>query len=280
MKNRKGKEMKNIDRITWMLVVVLALSGTVALAQQYLAKPDESNEWRPQVDFTLEWVSRYIDKGETLNPDSVGQADLSLSLKGFYVGVWTCVDLTDVNDCHNEPEEWNYYLGYEYKFTGVPGVESLTIDLGWIYCDCPQDSSSDSQELHLGIQLEDVLLAPAVVVTWDYEDDLWCIEAGVSHEMTLEFISEKLLFGTSLVLVWGNTRWNGGLDKGDDTYKNALATANLATELKYQLTENISFGPYMLAAWALDHDIREKFQADSINNACNFVWGIRLDMEF
>ena len=272
--------MRKIGRIVWVLAAVLALSGTAAFAQQGLELSGGGNEWRPQVDFTLDWSSRYIDLGEVLNPDPVGQADLCLSLKGFYVGVWTCVDFTDVNGYHNEPEEWNYYLGYEYTFTDVPGVESLTIDLGWTYCDCPRDASSDSQEFHLGIQLEDVLLAPTVVVTWDYEDDIWWVEAGVSHEMPLEFISEKLLFGTALDLVWGNTRWNGGFDKGDDAYKNALATAALTTELTYQLTENISFGPYMIVAWALDHDIREKFRDDSINNACNFVWGIKLNMEF
>ena len=99
--------MKNIGRIAWMLVAVLALSGTAAFAQQ-----DDGNEWRPQVDFTLDWSSRYIDLGEVLNPDPVGQADLSLSLKGFYVGVWTCVDFTDVYGYHNDPEEWNYYVGY------------------------------------------------------------------------------------------------------------------------------------------------------------------------
>ena len=108
-----------------MLVVVLVLSGTAAFAQ---ASGD--NEWRPKVDFTLDWASRYIDKGEVVNPDSVGQADLCVSLQGFYVGVWTCVDFTDVYGYHNDPEEWNYYLGYEYKFTDVPGVESHTIDLG------------------------------------------------------------------------------------------------------------------------------------------------------
>ncbi len=268
-----------------MLVVVLVLSGTAVFAQQGLALSDlvqsaSNDEWRPEVSLTLDWTSRYIDKGEVSNPDPVGQVDLSLSLKGFYVGVWTCVDFTDVNGYRNEPEEWNYYLGYEYKFTGVPGVESLTIDLGWTYCDCPRNSSSDNQEIGLSIALEDVRLSPTVVFTWDYEDDIWCVEAGVSHEMPLKFISEKLLFGTSLDLAWGNTRWNGGLDKGDDTYKNALATATLTTELTYQLTENISFGPYTIVAWALDHDIREKFRDDSINNACNFVWGIKLNMEF
>lgn len=241
---------------------------------------DESNEWRPEVGLTLDWSSRYLDKGEVLTPDPIGQADLSLALKGFYVGVWTCVDFTDVNDYRNEPEEWNYYLGYEHTFSDLPVLESLSIDLSWTYCDCPRDSSSDSQELGLGIALGDILLAPTVVLTWDYEDDIWCVEAGISHDMPLECISEKLLFGVGLDLVWGNARWNGGFDKGDDAYKNALATAVLTTELTYQFTENIAFGPYLIAAWALDHDIRGKFRDDSINNACNFVWGIQLSMEF
>ncbi|MGI5925460.1 MAG: hypothetical protein ACOX9E_16065 [Lentisphaeria bacterium] len=272
--------MKNIGRIAWMLVTALALSGTAAFAQLGLTQLDGGSGWRPQVDFTLDWVSRYIDNGEVLNPEPVGQAELCLALKGFYAGVWTCVDFTDVNDYHNEPEEWNYYLGYEYTFADVPGVESLTIDLGWTYFDCPRASSSDSQKLHLGAQLEDILLTPKVVVNWNYEDDIWWIEAGVSHDMPLEFISEKLLFGSSLALLWGNTRWNGGLAKDSDAYKNALASAVLVTDLKYQLTENVSFGPFVIAAWALDHDIREKFRADSFNNACNFVWGIELGMEF
>ena len=88
------------------------------------------------------------------------------------------------------------------------------------------------------------------------------------------------MFGAALDLIWGNTRWNGGLSKGSDTYKNALASAVLTTDVKYEFTENISFGPFLIAAWALDHDIREKFQSSDINNNSNFVWGFSLDMEF
>ena len=119
--------MRKIGRIVWVLAAVLALSGTAAFAQQGLELSGGGNEWRPQVDFTLDWSSRYIDLGEVLNPDPVGQADLCLSLKGFYVGVWTCVDFTDVW-LSQRSEEWNYYVGYEYKFTDVPAV-GATIDL-------------------------------------------------------------------------------------------------------------------------------------------------------
>ena len=280
--------MKNISRAAWMLVIALVLSGTAAFAQENLVLPDENSEWRPGVAFVLDYGSRYLYKGEVWNPDRVLQADLCLSLNGFYAGVWTCYDFTDANGYDNEPEEWDYYLGYEYQFKDIPLVDSITIGLGWIYFDYPRAAAWDTQELNLGVMLEDVLLSPKMIVNWDYENDTWWIEAGVSHEMPVEFISEKLLFGTSLDLIWGNTRWNGyvdedegpGVDKDSDAYKNALISAVLVTDLKYQITENIAFGPYMIVAWALDHDMREKFRANDINNDCNFVWGVKLNMAF
>ena len=36
----------------------------------------------------------------------------------------------------------------------------------------------------------------------------------------------------------------------------------------------------MIGAWAIDHDMREKYRADDVNNDFNFVWGVKLDMAF
>jgi uncharacterized protein (TIGR02001 family) len=279
--------MKTLRCLAWVLVAVAMLSVS-ALAQEAALIQDSDSEWRPGVDFVLDYGSRYIYKGEVWNPDRVLQADLCLSLKGFYAGVWTCYDFTDANGYNNEPEEWNYYLGYEYQFTDIPLVESITLGLGWIYFDYPRASAWDTQELNFGVMLEDVLLTPKMVVNWDYENDTWWVEAGIRHEMPLESISDKLLFGVGLDLIWGNTRWCGyvdenqgpGVDKTSDAYKNALISAVLITDLKYQFNENIAFGPYMIGAWAIDHDMREKYRADDVNNDFNFVWGVKLDMAF
>lgn len=283
-----------MKKVGWLVCAVWAMA--VILAPQIWADqfsiPSEEDAWRPGVDFMLDYGSRYMYRGEVWNPDHVLQGDLCLSLQGFYAGIWTCFDFTDANGYNNEPEEWNYYLGYEYKFQDVPVVNSITLGVGWIYFDYPRAAECDTQEAYLTMSLEDTVLTPSLTVNCDYEHNTWWVQVGVRHEMPLEQISEKLCLLTGFDLYWGNTRWNARYNDAEwretyqsepaykDTYKNAISTGVLSAELNYKINDHFSFGPYLIAAWVLDHDIREMAKASQYNHAFNFVWGARLAMVF
>ena len=125
---------------------IAALAGTQVFAQE--AAPEMKEEKvcgliPSEVSLTLEYKSRYISDGFVVNPQNMlfGSFDLSWDLTshdGIYVGIWGANDLNRYNadsKVKYEPEEFDYYIGYWYKFTDIPALESLKLDLSYTYWD-------------------------------------------------------------------------------------------------------------------------------------------------
>ena len=277
--------MNNFKKVMCGFVGTAMLIGAQVFAQDAAPVAQKQNEWKPSIEFKLEYASRYMSKGKVCNPDRMIFSDLYIGLKDFYVGAWVANDLTDYNEGSGiayEPEEWDYYFGYATEISDLPIINSLTIDGSFTYFDYPTRSGWDksSTEQELAIKLTTGLfLNPGILVAWDYENDMWWAKTFVNYKYPLTQVFENLAFKTGAELLWGNTRFNGGLHDEDDTYKNALTALVWNVEFNYDITENFSCGPFGQVAWALDHDIREAWK-DGDGSSCNMLWGFRVIASF
>lgn len=237
---------------------------------------EESN--LPTLSATLTYASAYIYNGFIWNSGNVLQPDISLEWKGFFVGAWGNWDCMDDNGEQDDDfEEWDFYAGYGHTFADVPVLGALSLEGTYTYYKFPSFSEGDYQEISMKATLDDVLLQPSLLVAWDFEDDTYWASLGASHSVALSVISEKLSLDMEGELFWNNAkynRWTYGVDK------NALAALQVTTGLNYAVCDHFSCGPFVLFAWALDHDLREVWKDDPMNSTCNVLWGFALNAEF
>lgn len=284
----------NIKKLFCGLAGAAVLLGAQVFAQDATTAPgttpalETETSFIPYLSATVEYASRYMSKGEIVNPERVVFNDFYAELFGFYVELWTATDLTDYNEGDRidyEPEELDYIFGYNYTFEDIPIINSLKVDLNFTYFDYPSRSGWDKacteQEIALKLVTDIPYIAPGFMTAVDYEDDIWWAEFFISNNYTFDNITEDLALNNKLEMFWGNSRFNGGLhDVGQDTYKSAITTIVWSVDLTYNLNKYVSFGPFGQIAWAINHDIREDYKASSSNNACNMLWGLRLSAEF
>lgn len=249
-----------------------APGGSVAVVETQ----EESN--LPTLSATVNYASAYIYNGFIWNSGNVLQPEISLDWKGFFAGAWATWDCMDDNgEQDNDFEEWNYYAGYGHTFADVPALGALSLEGTYTYYDFPGFPESDYQEISFKATLDDVLLQPSLTVAWEFEDDTYWASLGASHSVALTAISEKLSLDMEGELFWNNAKynwWTYGVDK------NALAALQIKAGLNYAVCDYCSFGPFVICAWALDHDLREVWKDDAMNSAFNVLWGFALNAEF
>lgn len=246
----------------------------------------EDDGWVPSIALSADLASRYFSEGAISNDEPTTQIDLSISLKDFTVGVWTCIDLTDRVGYGNEPEEWDYYVTYAPSIGGDWAViKGLDFTFGYWYYDYPRASEADSQELEFAVNAQ-CLLSPGIDLYWDFENDLFYGSLNASHETPLDFISDKLTWENSCELWWGNSHYNCNDNYNwahmadEKTYKNCFFAFVWTTKFTFKIDEHFSFGPFLQLGYALDNDIRNEWKEDPMQNAVNFCWGANLSMEF
>jgi len=286
------------------LLVAGAVHAQEAAPAPQLEQP-ANNEWRPSVNFSVDYSSRYWCRGKLFNPERVMYGDLSLSLKGFYAGVWTAVDLTEENGYRNEPEEWDFYFGYSYTFENIEVINSLELDLNYTSFRYPRYGSNfgghspHEQCIALkattGYAIGDFDLNPGVDVRVDWNHDKWIKEAQwyfrvfVSHDEPLKFLSEKLTFGNTVSQWWGNNHYNGlyfdenGGDDDEGRWRqvgNGLSFLTWETNLTYAINDHVSFGPWGCIGWAIDHNLRKQQKQTKHLNSVNCAWGVKLAFSF
>ena len=294
-----------MKKLMFSLFAAMMLIGVQAIAQ------DATNEkpiWRPSVDISMSYSSRYISDGWVVNPESMLFADINLTwdfneFGGIYIGTWVANDWNDYNRDSRidyEPEEWDYWIGYYYTLNDVPVVNSLTFDLSYTYWDYPKRTQwpargETERKVALDISTgdfaitEDFTWHPGFFVGWDHENDEWQAKLYVKSSYK---ISDKLSFNNGLDLFWNNGRWRcGGYDGVNhakragllDSYKNGFSTLVWSADLSYAINDYISFGPFAKLAWVLDHDYREVWKSESSPNhksGMNNLWGVQLSISF
>ena len=295
-----------MKKLMFSLFAAMMLIGVQAMAQD---ATNEKPAWLPSVDISFSYGSRYMSDGKIINPESMLFGDINLTwdfkeLGGIYLGTWFANDWNDWNEdskVQYEPEEWDYWVGYYYTLGDVPVVESLTFDLSYTYWDYPKRTKwpapgETERKVVLDISTADFAIGeaftwhPGFYIGWDHENDEWQAKPYVKSSYK---VMDNLTLNNSLELFWFNARWMcGGYDGTHhpkaDAYKNGFYTLVFGADLTYQITENISFGPFAKLAWVLDHDYRETWkdkdnpyysEANS-KSGMNTLWGVKLSISF
>ncbi len=260
----------NLKKLFGGLLAAALFAGMGVFAQEVAAEAEKS-EWMPEFDFNMKYASRYLSKGKVVNPKKMLFFDASLSLKGFYGGVWVADDWNDYNrgagipgdglgGVVGEPEEIDYYFGYGYTFEEIPVVEKLKLDFCVSYYDYPKrlgwDVVGEQQwEYALGVNTG-LFLEPGFKLCWDSENEIWYGNFNVAWDYNFKDEgAEGLTFGTGLELWWGNSKFfdNGGREI-------TFTTLCWNLELSYAVTDNITISPFATLAWALNHNYRESWK--------------------
>lgn len=276
----------NLKQLFGGLFAAVMMTGAVAMADEAAA---EKEEWIPDISLSAKWASRYLSKGAVVNPDPMMFYDFSVSKFGFYAGVWAAEDMTNYNKHDKigryDTEEVDYYIGYSYTFEELPVLESLTIDACYTYYDYPKRSGWQcvgEQQHEYALSLNaGCFLNPGIQICWCSETEKWYgnLNAGWEYNFKDEGV-EALTFGTGIEAWWGNNVFARCPHHDNDL---AISTICWGVKLNYAITENISIEPFAQLCWAVDPEIRKRWNADDSANAkqaCNTLWGVKLSFEY
>lgn len=282
-------------------LVLFALVG-VAFAQDVEVADESSCNWKPDLSLTVDWNSRYVSKGEVINPDPIASVDAYIGLCGFYADFWAPFDMTDINRPERSgnytnnrkyrAEEVDYVFGYSYTVGAdkLGGLSDLTIDFNYKYWQYPRATFDDDQLIELGLSLDNVLdpdsdfaLGFGTSVAYHLNNDYkWWgkVYADLSYAL-----NDKVTVGVKNTWYWGDKRFNRYSITDEDEEGNEIVIdasemnrdAVNAAELKfyasYALNDNISLGAFFAGAWAIDHETRAKWDAAKPWNRRQNFWG-------
>ncbi len=114
------------------------------------------------VDASVGLHSKYVWRGQIATPDPVLQPSLELGVMGLSVGVWSNVDLTDVNNRKTSLLETDYTVGYALS------LPLVSLGAGFIYYDYPTSVANSTSEVYVNAEAN-VLLSPHAAIYHDVD---------------------------------------------------------------------------------------------------------------
>jgi uncharacterized protein (TIGR02001 family) len=173
------------------------------------------------VDFTLDFNSQYIWRGQNLTDGWVMQPGVSMTWNNITAGIWNSTDMCDNTGAGNWSfTEWDFYLDYSNT---VPEMEELGYSVGYIFYYFPGKDIAvqNTSEVYGGLSY-DTILNPEITFYYDIaKADGWYINGGISHSIDDIKIAEEMPVGCEMGLNvgWGdssynNWYWNGNGDTG------------------------------------------------------------------
>lgn len=118
------------------------------------------------LEFTSDFFSKYIWRGQNLDDDPVFQPGFSISHKNLTASVWGNFEFTNINGNRGDFTELDYSLDYS---GAVPGIEGLGYSIGLIYYDFPGTAVKDTTEAYLGFSF-DLPLSPSLTIYHDIDE--------------------------------------------------------------------------------------------------------------
>lgn len=209
-------------------------------------------------------MSKYIWRGIALNSDPVLQPSATIGYDGFTFGVWTNMDLTDVNNDRAEFNEVDYSLDYTLDFP------LLSVFAGIARYDYSIAGWEPTTEAYLGVE-SGFPGSPSLTVYQDVDkSDGTYLELGAGQSFpVVPFASLDL----SAMLGWGSekhNRYNYDIPGMGAGFTNVSITAGLPVGIG----EMVSVTPSLSFVAPLSSDIRDNYD-DFLA-----VFGISASVEF
>jgi len=187
-------------------------------------------------EFSADYVSKYIWRGQNLVDDSVFQPALSASYKGLTAAIWGNLETTSINNNSGEFTEWDYSLDYSGD---LPGIEGIGYSIGLINYHFPS-VVGDTTEFYWGLNF-DVPLSPSITLYHDIDEIKGTYASfGLSHSIDkIAELGPDIPVGMEVAagLAWGSSGYNEGYWGLDESKLN-------------DLTLSISF-PVEIGGWTL-----------------------------
>jgi hypothetical protein len=161
-------------------------------------------------EFTADFASKYVWRGQALVDDWVFQPGVAVSYGGLSASFWGNLDMTDENGSNGEFSEIDLTLDYSGQFSDF---DILGYSVGMINYDFPVNGAADdTTEVYAGLSL-DVPASPSVTFYRDVDEtrDGAYISVGVGHSFEEVFeLAPDTPVGVDIgaTLGWGNTAYN------------------------------------------------------------------------
>lgn len=176
---------------------------------------------------TMDYYSSYMWRGQTLDKDPVFQPGLSLGYKGFSLGYWSSMAVSESKTA-GASNEIDMTVSYSRSF-GMIGVS-----LGHIAYEFPSTGVAGTKEYFAGLTLNELPFSLGVTYYNDYDD-----ADGVKGTFSVLSLGKELA-------KFGEIPLNGSLSYGIygdyGTFKNgSVLTAGVSSSIS--LTEKLSIAP-------------------------------------
>lgn len=160
------------------------------------------------LEFTVDFISKYIWRGQNLADDPVFQPSVTTSYESLTVTIWGSLELTNINGNSCDFSEVDYSLDYS---AGLPVIENVGYSVGLIYYDFPGTDTKNTTEIYGGLNF-DLPLDPSLTLYHDVEEaegSYISLAAGHSIEKIIE-ISPDIPLGLDIgvSLGWGSGSYN------------------------------------------------------------------------
>lgn len=121
-----------------------------------------------ELDFelTVDYVSKYIWRGQNVDDDPVFQPGLSVSYRGLTAAIWGNLELTSINGNSGDFSELDYSLDYSGT---LPSLEGVNYSIGAGYYNFPGTKVKDTTEVYAGLSF-DLPLKPSVTFFHDVDE--------------------------------------------------------------------------------------------------------------
>ncbi len=201
------------------------------------------------ISATMDFVSAYIWRAQSLVDSPVLQPAASASYKGFAFDFWSSWDLADLEEFTEIDYTWSYStdLGFLIPEEGDI-LDKVSVTGGYTFYTFPNlDSDDTTHELYTSVSL-DTILQPSYTTYWDFDEgDGWYHEWGIGHSFDLDPITVD----TGLSLGLNVEQWG---------YETSLTALNFATSatipldkvLKTEYLKYFTISPYVNYSLRLD----------------------------
>ncbi|MCL5103377.1 MAG: hypothetical protein M1133_04600 [Armatimonadetes bacterium] len=220
----------------------------------------------------IAYVSKYIWRGNVLNPDSAVQPSLTFSHpSGLSFNWWGSMDSTDIAGERGNFTEHDYTLNYAWN----AGEKSM--NAGYVYYAFPNTLFASTQEVYASACLGGPL-SPTLSANYDFDEARGAYVA-LAAGYCCKFPSSKALANPmtlSAKLGFGTASYNKFYFFGND--KAALTDFVVGASVPIE-AGNLTFTPSVSYSTVVDGGLRDSLSAGGVR-ADNFVAGLTVSSEF